>query len=282
MEGRLWRIVLSLLPAAASRRGRFTFDDRTILMVGLWAILHDRPVCWACDRRNWDARWRPAKLPHPSTVSRRWRRKPLSAQAEAVHARAVARLSLASRYAAIDGKALPVARHSKDPDARCGRGTGGMAKGYKLHAVVDARGVIATYQVTSLPRGEARVARTLLPRLPATLTHLVGDTTFDSQPLRRCAARCGRRVYAPIRQNRVGHRQQPERVRMLRLLGRRVGQRLLRSRAAIERRFAQIGNFSCGLKGLPNWCRRLRRVRTWVWGKVLIYHAFLLAKRRAA
>jgi hypothetical protein len=54
MEGRLWTIGLSLLPPKASKLGRFTFDAQTILMVGLWAILHDRPFGWACDQSNWD------------------------------------------------------------------------------------------------------------------------------------------------------------------------------------------------------------------------------------
>jgi hypothetical protein len=33
----------------------------------------------------------------------------------------------------VDGKPLPVSSVSKDPDARRGRGAGGMAKGYQLH-----------------------------------------------------------------------------------------------------------------------------------------------------
>jgi hypothetical protein len=36
---------------------------------------------------------------------------------------------------AIDGKALPVGGPSKDADATWGRGAGGLAKGYKLHAI---------------------------------------------------------------------------------------------------------------------------------------------------
>ena len=282
MEGRLWTIVLSLLPRKATKLGRFTFDARTILMVGLWAILHDRPFCWACERRNWDKRWWPDKLPHKSTLSRRWRSQDLQKQAEAVHGEAVRRLGVSSRYAALDGKPLPVARHSKDPEARSGRGAGGMATGYKLHAAMEARGAILAFEVTSLPVGETRVAKKLLRRLPDQVTHVVADVNYDSQPLRRDARKIKRRLYTGIRNNRVGKRQQPERLRMLRLLQRDVGQRLMHWRDTIERGFGQMGNFSCGLKGLPNWCRRIWRVRSWVGGKVLLYHAFLLAKRRAA
>lgn len=281
MEGRLWTIVLDLLPPAATELGRFTFDDRAILMIGLWAILRDRPFCWACDKRNWDKRFCPEKLPHPSTLSRRWRRADLQTQAETVHAQSVKKLGLPSPYAGMDGKPLPVARHSKDPDARCGRGIGGMQKGYKMHTVSDARGVIAAFEITSLSVGEPVMAKKLMRRLAAPL-RIVADTNFDSQPLRRCARRLGLRLYTGIRNNRVGRRQQPERLHMLRLLQRGVGQRLLRSRRTIEQRFGQLGNFACGFKGLPNWCRRRRRVQRWMWGKVIIYHAFLLAKRRAA
>lgn len=282
MEGRLWTIVLSLLPPVARKLGRFTFDARTILMVGLWAILHDRPFCWACDKENWDERWCPEKLPHPSTLSRRWRRNELQLQAEAVHVRSVELLGGESEYAAMDGKPLPVARHSKDPDARSGRGVGGMQKGYKMHTVSNAKGVIVAFEVTAMSAGEARVAKKLVRRVSARVKRIVGDTNFDSQPLRHHARRFGLRIYTGIRGNRVGKRRQPERLRMLRLLQRRVGQRLMLWRDTIEQRFGQLGNFGCGFKGLPNWCRRDWRVRRWMWGKVVIYHAFLLAKRRAA
>jgi IS5 family transposase len=283
MEGRLWTIVLSLLPSRATKLGRFSFDSRTILMIGLWAIVHDRPFCWACDPRNWSDDSRPDRLPHPSTLSRRWRSAELQVQAEAAHAEALRQLgSSGSRYTALDGKALTVARHSKDPDAGCGRGAGGLAKGYKLHAMVDNRGVFVAFLVTTLPLGEARVARELLSRAPEELTHVVADVNYDSQPLRRCARAMGRQLYTPIRNNRVGRRQQPERLQMLQLAQRRVGQRLLESRGTVERSFGQLGNFGCGFKGLPNWCRRIWRVRSWLSGKILLYHALMLANQPAA
>lgn len=282
MEGRLWTIVLSLLPPAAKELGRYMYDTRTILMVGLWAILHDRPACWACDAKNWSGCRHPKKLPDPSTVSRRWRAERLQAEANEVQRRALAQLSDPGSYAAMDGRSLPVARHSKDPEARSGRGTGGMAKGYKLHAVVNTEGAFSAFVVESLNVGEAKVARTLLRRLPAKVKRLVADTNYDSMPLRRAAQRVGCRLYTPLRNGRVGRRRQPERVHMWRLLRRRVGQRLLKWRNHVDRCFGQLSNFSCGYKGLPNWCRGLARVRRWLWGKVLFYHAFLLVKRRFA
>lgn len=44
MDDRLWPIILDLLPPPQPRPGRFRYDDRTVLMVGLWAVLHDRPA----------------------------------------------------------------------------------------------------------------------------------------------------------------------------------------------------------------------------------------------
>ena len=49
MEGRLWLIVLSLLPSEQERSRKQTYSSRVILMVGLWAILHDRPFGWAAN-----------------------------------------------------------------------------------------------------------------------------------------------------------------------------------------------------------------------------------------
>jgi hypothetical protein len=37
----------------------------------------------------------------------------------------------------LDGKPLPIANHSRDPQAGYGRSIGGKAKGYKLHVLID-------------------------------------------------------------------------------------------------------------------------------------------------
>jgi hypothetical protein len=74
VERELWKVVYHHLKWAA----RY-FDQKyahlhpwRIAAVLLWAALHDRPVSWACDKRNWSAtRLRPGRLPSPSTVSRR-------------------------------------------------------------------------------------------------------------------------------------------------------------------------------------------------------------------
>lgn len=101
----------------------------------------------------------------------------------------------------------------------------------------------------------------------------------DGVPRHRVAAAHGRRLYTPIRNGRVGRRQQPERVRLLRVNGTAAGRRRLRSRDAVERAFARISNLGCGYKGLPAWVRRRERVEAWRWGKVLVDHAHLIRLR---
>ena len=87
MEGRVWEMVLSLVPASEPGSRRFRYGCGEILLVVVWAVLHDRPMNWACQAENWPERWRPSKLPHPSTVSRRWRRDSQGLQATRVGGR---------------------------------------------------------------------------------------------------------------------------------------------------------------------------------------------------
>jgi hypothetical protein len=105
------------------------YQPWVLAAVLLRAALHDRPLNWACDRRNCKGtRLRPWGLPWPSTLSRRldgvgvgWL---LRALEQRLRASAEPRL-----LALLDGKPLPVGGASKDPDARFGRAVGGMAKG---------------------------------------------------------------------------------------------------------------------------------------------------------
>ena len=175
MEGQVWVIVESFLRGAQPRSRKFRFSDREILRVVLWAVLHDRPMMWACRPEHWPGRWRPARLPHPSTISRRWRSAALQEEACRLYKEAVRRLGGGGRYVAIDGRSLVVGGCSKDPDARAGRGARGMARGYKMYAAVDTRHVILAYQIHPMSMAEQTVALSLLPQLPPEATRVVGD-----------------------------------------------------------------------------------------------------------
>ena len=151
-------------------------------------------------------------------VARRWNRRPLQDTAYALHEHSVDQFGAVGRYAAIDGRPLPVGGCSKDPDVRSGRAAGGMGKGYKMHAVVDGRNVILAYAVRPMNDAEPTVARTLLPKTPPGVVRVVGDGAYDSVRLHRAAEATGRKLYTPLRENRVGCRQQPRRLQLLRLL----------------------------------------------------------------
>lgn len=60
------------------------------------------------------------------------------------------------------------------------------------------------------------------------------------------------------------------------------GRDLYGQRPEIERDFAGLSSFGCGLGPLPSWVRRIWRVRNWVTGKLLINAARLRINRRKA
>lgn len=281
MDDAVWLTLCLSLEDLPERPGRFAHPTRTILRVGLWAILHDRPFCWACVASNWPGHLRPRGLPHQSTLSRRWRRSEVQRTLAALHRLVLKALGPMGRYAAVDGRPLPVGGASQDRDARAGRAVRGLGRGYKLHALVTGAGMIACFIITPMNRAEQTVARALLRRAPAELARIVGDTIFDSVPLHRVAAATGRRLYTRLRQGRVGLRRQPERLRVRRVLSTRAGARLLRSRDVVERTFARMSNVGLGFKGLPPWARGLHRATTWVSGKILLFHLYLVTRRTA-
>ena len=282
MEGHVWSIVEALLACVEGGPARCSFSDRDILRVSAWAILHDRPMSWACRAENWPATRRPATLPDDSTVSRRWKRAALMEKAHAVHRASVQCFGERSRYAIVDGRPLPVGGCSKDPDARAGRSAGGMGKGYKMHALVSVRHVLLAYVIRPMNEAEQTVALDLTAQTPDGVTRVLGDGVYDSMKLHQRLAASRRRLYTPLRQQRVGRRRQPQRLKLLRLWQRPVGRRLARLRDEVERAFGQESNIAFGFKGLPPWARRSRRVLRWMWGKNLFHNAWLLTKKPAA
>ena len=141
MERELWPRLYHLVMEVGEslRLVDVTFQPHLILLVLFWAALHDRPVCWACDERNWTTTTlHPATLPSEATMSRRLRRVDTAMLLRAVVAK-VREEGDETSVALIDGKPLPVGGASGDPAARRGRGAGMFAKGYKLFAVRGGR-----------------------------------------------------------------------------------------------------------------------------------------------
>ena len=123
MEGQVWTILERLLLCVDGQPRRCRYGDREILRVILWAVLHDRPIVWACQPAHWWDGLCPQSLPDPSTVSRRWRRLDLQEKAYSMHEASVRWLGAVGRYAAIDGRSLPIGGCSKDPAEEASRGT---------------------------------------------------------------------------------------------------------------------------------------------------------------
>lgn len=282
MERELWPLLYRLLQATAKdfQQKYVTYQPWALVAVLLWAALHDRPLSWACQERNWSTtRLRPFQLPSPSTISRR-----LYTVGSGLFLRALEqriRDSGEPRLVAfLDGKPLPVGGPSKDPEAKRGRSAGGMAKGYKLHAVWTDRPMPEAWEVAPLNVHELVVAERLLAQLSGG-GYLLADGNYDSSSLADLAYQRGYQLVTPLPENAgQGHRyQSPHRLRNRDLLAGAFGKELYSLRTNIERSFGNATSFAAGLGPLPAWVRRLHRVRTWVWAKLLINGVRIVRKQ---
>lgn len=263
---------------------RLTHRTAVIVRVHLWSVIHERPTCWACEAKHWDWRTRPAALPDQSTMSRRMRGKAGKQFYAFLDAVSALLCSNSGREAGtvlvkcMDGKALPVAAHSTDRDARWGRGAGQQAKGYKLHvARSPQRPMPEQWAVTPLDVDERVVARRLVKRLSGA-GYLLADALYDAADLHERAAAVEHQLVCPRGKpgRGLGHRRQSHhRLRCIDMLEppgeiNPFGRRLHCQRRGIEQTFGNFVSFGGGLQGLPSWVRRIWRVRAWVYGKLLV------------
>jgi len=274
MERELWVRLYHLVMEVGQtlRLTDVSFQPHIIALVFLWAALHDRPVCWACDSKNWSTtRLRPARLPSASTLSRRLRRVDTAMFMRSLVQR-VRQEGDARLVAVIDAKPLPVGSASGDPEARCGRGAGMWARGYKLYTVWGGRAVPETYRVYPMNVSENKVAE----EMTAELTHggyLLGDGEYDAKPVFEAAGAAGYQLLAPREDPSagLGHvRQSPFRLRCIELMRCPFGRAVYRLRREIERRYGTLCSFGGGLAPLPAWVRHQDRVWLWVTAKLLI------------
>lgn len=293
MERQRFRELRAVLRQAAVGHRRdpaCTHDDATIVLVQLWAVLHDRPTSWAVVREHWPGDLRPrAGLPSQSCMSRRLR--------------SVGVLELIQRFEdhmraqlpdgdvkLIDGRPLPTGGCSKDPDAATGYGAGHRQRGYKLHIAGDLCGAVDHWHVTAMNGSEQEAAALILPHLQDHTVVTIGDGNDDVNHLYDQAQHWGTRWLAqPHRKHAEapGHRQHhPDRLASWAWVRSPAGARLLRRvRSGIERINAWQGQAAIGLGALPHHVRRGHRVRVWVALKLIIYHHWLhatIARRHAA
>ncbi len=162
-----------------------------------------------------------------------------------------------------------------------------MAKGYKLHTVWSNGPLPEEWEVTSLKVGETTAASEMLGQLRqhGGGGYLLADGNYDSSVSFDEAAEAGYQLVVPIAGAGAGnghHYQSPWRGRCIeRMRGRGksdFGPSLYKMRTGIERSFGNATSFAGGLGALPAWVRRLRRVRIWVWAKLLINAARILIR----
>lgn len=277
MEHQLYRAILLVLKECdkGRRRADQDYQDDVIVRVWYWAVIHDRPVSWACRREHWPIWWR-AGLPSDSTMSRRLRSASVQQLLHQVERRVTAPTD-PGLFWKIDGKPLVISGCSKDRQAGYGRAAGGQAKGYKLHAVVGPRGTLASWRIAPMNKDERVMAERLL-KTAAIQGYVVADGNYDSNRLHAVCDRRGNlqlvtpRRYGPGRG--TGHRRQtPGRLRNIALVEGpcpRFAEGLLHDRDEIERNFGQLTNWGGGLNGLPAWVRTYRRVHRWVQSKLTL------------
>jgi hypothetical protein len=286
MDGKLWsrvyRTVMRIAQPKPRRKPRYS--DQCIVLILLRAAADNLSIHRACRPNQWIGLPGLPGLPSQPTVSRRSRTasvQRLLTQTE----HWLRRREIGERVAAVDGRALSVNPHSKDPDARWGYAGGGFAKGYKLHAIWDRAAMPRAWEIRPMNQAEPVVAATtLVPQLAVTRhkRYLVGDAAFDSNKLYGAAADRGYQLLAPRKRpgKNLGHRpHHPARIIGQRLLKTRYGRRLYRRRSMIERQFGNSVMRPEGLSQLPGHVRRIQRVVRFVQTK-LILNAFRILMNR--
>ena len=276
MDSHVWREVYQTIrrvDRGIPRLGRHpTYSDVLVVAMYVWSVAHDRPLCWACKRSSYGGCFRPRRLPSVSQFCKRLKSARCERILQAVHER-TAHVEWEQEVSFLDGRALPVGPHSKDPDVRVGWKAGSFARGYKLHVWAAQDGRIPVWSVTPLNVNEKPVAHEMLRyRLADGL--VLADGEYDSRDLYNLIAEDGGQFLTPLpRSAGQGHvPQSPVRNAAARAWTGIAGY-VYRERHGVERIFAHISAFGGGLAGLPPWVRTISRVRRWVGTKLIIYHA---------
>jgi len=265
-----------------TRTRNCVYSDAVVLLVFGFALIHDLSPRAALRSDRWPLWCRKIPFPGYSQLMKRLNR--LDDQVAALRNRLRAELPSASDKL-IDGKPLGVSGFTHDPDARNGHVPGGFAYGYKVHVLADAAGPIDDLIVTPMNTSESDVAQELVAGRDLGDATVRADANYDDRDLYAAVADAGGRLIAPRRkpgQGIVKRSRHPHRLAAVKELEQTPDglRRFKRKRNRIEQILAHLGNLSFGLSRLPNHVRRLRRVRRWVNGKVMLYHLHLLNRYR--
>jgi hypothetical protein len=278
MERQLWDeiVVLTRGFSKSAFSPHRKHDDVRILQTWFWAVLHDRPVSWACRRENWPSGKQYDQPPSAATMSRRLRSRRIGELLRQVERQVLAPRGCPLQWF-VDGKPLMISGCSKDRQAGYGRAAQCKAKGYKLHAITSNDGAVAAWRVAPMNVDERVMAERML-RVANIQGYVIGDSNYDSNKLHQvCDKRGNLQLVAPRRygpQRAHGHRRQTAgRLRAKALLENpspTFGESLLRQRMQIERFYARLTNWGGGLTHLPPWARTHRRVHRWVQAKLIL------------
>lgn len=272
MERERWEKVYQLLLASDGHEFRGVYQAAAVLAVFFWAVIHDRPVSWACQDANWDRR--PFRLPSQPTMSRRLRQADVVALLVCVEkAPEVTGSPEPTCLKYIDGKPLAVGGCSHDPDAKWGHGAGGIVRGYKFFAIWGRGPIPRAWKIAAMNVSEEHMATKLIPQLAGDGGYLLGDSLYDANRLYDLALAHGHQLVAPKKRKGTGlghRRHSPARLRCIELLQSPFGEALYGLRTRIERNFGNLTNFGSGLSPLPAWVRRPHRVEMWVRAKLII------------
>ena len=141
MERQLWKSILEVLRSVDKPRynTRDTFSPQAIVKVWMWAVIHDRPVSWACRAENWPPYERKVQLPSNSTMSRRLRSQAIRYLLKQIEQRVLRTTDSNSLVWMIDGKPLVISGCSKDRQAGYGRAASSKARGSSLNTPQPCR-----------------------------------------------------------------------------------------------------------------------------------------------
>lgn len=275
MEQKLYKQIYQLIKKIVKNKTmkRAKFNDAKILSTYFWAVLNDRPVSWACNKRNWPIYYRREQLPTASTMSRRLRTKQIQQWLSQLEYTLKSKFTR-SIYRFIDAKPLPIGGCSKDKHSKFGRAAACIAKGYKLYAISDLQQGFVHWTIRPMNQNEAKVATDLISNLDRG-GYLIGDSAYDSNRLYRIASERDVQLIASHRRKGKAlghHRHSIYRLISRELLRQPFGQSLISARTSIERMFGNLVSFPCGLKPLPHWVRTLPRVQLWVQAKMVLFH----------
>ncbi len=285
MSSHVWSLVYQSLRRVnrqIPKQGRACqYPDTLIVGMYLWAVFHDRPLCWAVDRSSYSSVFRPRRLPSRSQFGRRIRSARCQALLDALN-RELAEVEDVPKIFLMDSRPLRVGSYSGDPDARSGYTKDGFAKGYKLHALATRQGQIVAWRLTPLNCNDKPVAWELIEEArPQGL--VLADGAYDSGALYDHVSKHRAQLLTPLPANvGGGHRPQSAARMFAARMWANGAEDLYRERLGIERIFSQQSSFGGGLAPLPAWVRRRSRVWRWVAAKLILYHARLALRREAA